>query len=84
MKEDISDVYGLRPNCETVGIDHQFEIISVHNINPFNIEFMISNIPRDLLYSENWSEVIYECSRCNEMKRIEMTTEEVEKRPIST
>jgi hypothetical protein len=68
-----------KPNCESVGIDHEFEVISVYSINPFDIEFMISSIPPKLLYSENWSQVTYECTRCNEMRWIEMTTEEAEK-----
>jgi hypothetical protein len=73
-----------KPNCEAAGKDHQFEVLSIHHINPFNIEFMISNIPRNSLYSKNWSQVIYECSRCNEMKWVEMTTEEAEKEKIKT
>ena len=69
----------IKQNCENLRRDHNFEVISVHPINQFHIEDLISSIPRDELYNEKWCEVRYECSICGDMRFVQLSETEADR-----
>lgn len=68
-----------RPDCESLKRDHEFVVISVNAINPYHVDSLITNIPRDKLFSQKWSDVAYECTICGKDMSIQMPADEAEK-----
>lgn len=64
-----------KPKCDH-DYDHDSKVISVEPIHPYNLSDMISSTPRDKLFSREWYQVVYECSKCNEMKFMELSEAE--------
>ncbi|MFZ0327601.1 MAG: hypothetical protein WBQ25_26325 [Nitrososphaeraceae archaeon] len=56
--------------------------MSIIKLNPYLIGDMITDIPRDSLYSETWCEIIHECPECMAMKSTYKPFDELDKEMV--
>lgn len=58
----IYDHMSINPNCESIGKSHDYEVIGVKHISPYNTDLVITMLPNDALV--RYSAVTYECNEC--------------------
>ena len=68
---------GIRTNCEAIRKSHDYEVIDIQPVNPYNVDLMITTMPRDAVGS--YSTVVYECRECLDTRMVDMPTEMAER-----
>jgi hypothetical protein len=57
-----------KPNCERIGKSHDYEVIGVQHVSPYNTDLVITPMPKDAVV--RYSPVTYECKECADTREL--------------
>jgi hypothetical protein len=70
-------IMNIRPNCESIGKSHDYEVIGVQHVSPYNTDLVITLMPKDAIV--RYSVVTYECKECADTREIYLPREIAER-----